>query len=397
MTPGKIYMDNCVTTPLAPEALEAMRPYFSEEFWFPGAFISTGESTSATLAGWHDAIAKTLNATGPELHFTSGGTLANNLAIKGLAWAHSSGGKHVIVSVVDYPDLLTNAAWLEKQGFEVSYLEPDAEGLVSADKLKAAIRPDTILFLTTIVNHVVGTIQPIEAYARVLAEAGHRIIWHADAGQAYGKLPLDVQALGVDTLSVSAHKIHGPQGIGALYVKQGVKLAQLIHGINRLDPLQTGGLSLALIAGFVKAAELTFADLAATTSQLRELSDHLLQRLEATIPEIELNGPRGNGRACHNINVSIAYIEGEAITMMLDVQGITVATGSACASQGLKANYVLMAMGKNHVQSHGSMKFTLSRYNTKEDLDLAVERLAEITASLRQRSPLYQSTHPQEK
>jgi cysteine desulfurase len=397
MTPGKIYMDNCVTTPLAPEALEAMRPYFSEEFWFPGAFISTGEATSATLAGWHDAIAKTLNATGPEVHFTSGGTLANNLAIKGLAWAHSSAGKHAIVSVVDYPDLLTNAAWLEKQGFEVSYLEPDAAGLVSADKLKAAIRPDTILFLTTIVNHVVGTIQPIEAYARVLAEAGHRIFWHADAGQAYGKLPLDVQALGVDTLSVSAHKIHGPQGIGALYMKLGVKLAQLIHGINRRDPLQTGGLSLALIAGFVKAAELTFADLAATTSQLRELSDHLLQRLEATIPEIELNGPRGNGRACHNINVSIAYIEGEAITMMLDVQGITVATGSACASQGLKANYVLMAMGKNHVQSHGSMKFTLSRYNTKEDLDLAVERLAEITASLRQRSPLYQSTHPQEK
>lgn len=397
MNSGKIYLDNCVTTPLAPEALEAMRPYFSEKFWFPGTFVSTGESANTDLAGFRDLIAKTLNAAADELHFTSGGTLANNIAIKGLAQANASAGKHVIVSVVDYPDQLTNAAWLEKQGFEVSYLEPDAEGLVSADKLKAAIRPDTILFLTTIVNHVVGTIQPLEAYSKVLAEAGHRIFWHADAGQAYGKLPLDVKALGVDTLSVSAHKIHGPQGSGALYVRKGVKLAQLIHGVNRIDALQTGGLSMALIAGFAKAAELTFADLTATTSQLRELSNYLLERLEATIPEIELNGPRGEGRACHNINVSIAYIEGEAITMMLDLQGVTVATGSACASQGLKANYVLMAMGKTHVQSHGSMKFTLSRYNSREDIDLAVSRLAEITASLRERSPLYQSTHPQEK
>ncbi|MDD4223527.1 MAG: cysteine desulfurase family protein [Candidatus Cloacimonetes bacterium] len=397
MTPGKIYMDNCVTTPLAPEALEAMLPYFSDKFWFPGSFISTGEASSAALRAFRATLAGTLNAAAEEVHFTSGGTLANNIAIKGLALANSSAGKHAIVSVVDYPDLLTNAAWLEKQGFEVSYLEPDAEGLVSADKLKAAIRPDTMLFLTTIVNHVVGTIQPLAEYKQVLAEAGHRIFWHADAGQAYGKMPLDVKDLGVDTLSVSAHKIHGPQGIGALWVKKGVKLAQLIHGVNRVDAFQTGGLSIALIAGFAKAAEITFANLDATTSRLRELSNHLLQRLEATIPEIELNGPRGEGRACHNINVSIAYIEGEAITMMLDLQGITVATGSACASQGLKANYVLMAMGKNHVQSHGSMKFTLSRYNTKEDIDLAVERLAEITASLRQRSPLYQSIHPQEK
>ncbi len=397
MTPGKIYLDNCVTTTLAPEALEAMRPFFSEKYWMPGAFISTGEASSTALDGFRAVIAGTLNSAPEELHFTSGGTLANNIAIKGLALSNSTVGKHAIVSVVDYPDLLTNAAWLEKQGFELSYLEPDAEGHVSAAKLKAAIRPDTGLFLTTIVNHVVGTIQPLAEYKKVLDEAGHRIFWHADAGQAYGKMPLDVKALGVDTLSVSAHKIHGPQGIGALYLKKGVKLAQLIHGVNRLDPLQTGGLSLALIAGFAKAAELTFADLDATTSRLRELSDHLLQRLEATIPEIELNGPRGEGRACHNINVSIAYIEGEAITMMLDQLGITVATGSACASQGLKANYVLMAMGKNHVQSHGSMKFTLSRYNTMEDINFVVDSLAEVTASLRQRSPLYQSTHPQEK
>ncbi len=392
MTPGKIYLDNCVTTAQAPEVLEAMRPYFSEKFWFPGTFISTGEATHSALASFHATIAGTLNAAPEEIHFTSGGTLANNIAIKGLALANSSAGKHVIVAVVDYPDLLTNAAWLDKQGFEVSYLEPDAEGLVSAEALKAAIRPDTVLFLTTIVNHVVGTIQPVEDYSRVLREAGHKIWWHADAGQAYGKMPLDVHSLGVDTLAISAHKIHGPQGVGALYVKKGTKLSQLIHGINRVDQFQTGGIGIALIAGFARAAELSFADLNASISQLRELSNHLLERLEATIGDIELNGPRGEGRVCHNINVSIAYIEGEAITMMLDAHGITVATGSACASQGLKANYVLMAMGKNHVQSHGSMKFTLSRYNTREDIDFVVDRLAEITVSLRQRSPLYQST-----
>lgn len=396
MKDHQIYMDNCITTALAPEVLEAMIPYFSEKFWFPGTFISTGESTNEALHSFQETIAKALHASPDEIHFTSGGTLANNIAIKGLLNANFNNGRHIICSVVDYPDLLTNAAFYENMGYAVTYLEPDAEGLVSADKLKASIRPDTILFMTTIVNHVVGTIQPIAEYHAVLEAAGHKIYFHADSGQAFGKLHLDVEALGVDTLSVSAHKIHGPQGVGALYLRKNTKLGQLIHGVKRIDGLQTGGLSIALIAGFAKAAELTFTDLDATISQLRGLSDYLLERLEATIPEIGLNGPRGERRACHNINVSIDYIEGEAITMMLDLQGITVATGSACASQGLKPNYVLMAMGKNHVQSHGSMKFTLSRYNSKEDIDRVVQKLAEISTELRARSPLYQATHPKE-
>jgi len=190
-------------------------------------------------------------------------------------------------------------------------------------------------------------------------------------------------------MAISAHKIHGPQGIGALYQRKGTKLAQLIHGVKRVDNLQTGGLSIALIAGFAKAVELNFADLDGTIRNLRELSDYLIKRLNEKIPYIELNGAEGEGRAPHNVNISIDYIEGEAITMMLDMHGITVATGSACASEGLKANYVLMAIGKTHVQSHGSIKFTVSRYNTKEELDTVVDRLAEITEELRQRSPLY--------
>lgn len=396
MKPGDIYMDNCITTRIDPEVLNAMQPYFCEQYWFPGTFISTGESTNASLLEWQNAVAQSMGAAAEETHFTSGGTLANNIAIKGLAQANSKSGRHVICSVVDYPDLLTNAAWLENNGFEVTYLESDTEGFVSADKLRQAIRPDTILFLSTIVNHVVGTIQPIADYARVLASTGRKIWFHVDAAQAYGKMALDANALGVDTMSVSAHKIHGPQGIGALYVRKGTRLAQLIHGVKRVDALQTGGLSIALMAGFSKAVQITFADLDATIHQLRDLSDYLLSKIESTIPHVELNGPRGTGRAPHNINVSIDYIEGEAITMMLDMHGITVATGSACASQGLKPNYVMMAMGKNHVQSHGSMKFTISRFNTREQIDFVVDKLAEVSSVLRDRSPLYNAIKKQE-
>ncbi len=397
MIPGKIYMDNCITSKPAPEVLAAMQDWLTEKYWYPGSFVSTGETINSDIAGFKEIVARSLGAMADEIHFTSGGTLANNMAIKGLANAYAGKGKHVICSVVDYPDLLTNAAYLENAGFEVSYLSADSEGFIDLDELKREIRQDTILFMTTVVNHVIGTIQPLREIKAILESADHKIYFHADAGQAYGKMPLDVKELGVDTLSVSAHKIHGPQGIGALYQRKGVKLAQTIHGVKRIDNLQTGGLNIALIAGFAKAVELSFTDIHATEKKLRELSDYLLEKIEATIPEVELNGPRGEKRAPHNVNVSIDYIEGEAITMMLDMHGITVATGSACASQGLQANYVLMAVGKNHVQSHGSMKFTLSRYNTFEEIDAVVARLAEITAELRSRSPLYNAKKNQER
>jgi len=389
MQPGKIYLDNCVTTCPAPEVLAAMQPYLQEKFWFPGTFISTGESTNDMISRSQQLIADTLGAKPNEIHFTSGGTLANNIAIKGLANAYKQQGRHIIVSVVDYPDLLTNAAYLEKNGFEVTYLSSDSEGFISLEELKNAIRKDTILFMTTFVNHTVGTIQPLSEIKAILDSADHKIYFHLDAGQGYGKVPLNVKELGIDTMSISAHKIHGPQGIGALYQKTGTKLAQLIHGVKRVDNLQTGGLSIALIAGFAKAAELVFNDFEGNAAYLRELSNYLLEKLEKEIPFVELNGPRGEKRAPHNINVSIDFIEGEAITMMLDQKGITVATGSACASEGLKANYILMAMGKTHIQSHGSMKFTVSRYTTKAELDETVRALVEITQELRNRSPLY--------
>ncbi|HNX00680.1 MAG TPA: cysteine desulfurase family protein [Candidatus Cloacimonadota bacterium] len=384
-----IYLDNCITTQPAPEVIEAMLPYLREKFWFPGSFISTGEAINADLERYKEIVAGSLNAKPSEIHFTNGGTLANNIAIKGLLEQHSGKGKHIICSIVDYPDILTNAAFFEEAGFEVTYLSPDQEAFIDLDELKEAIRPDTILFMTTAVNHVVGTIQPLKKIEQILRAADHHIFFHVDACQGYGKIPLDMKELDIDTMSISAHKIHGPQGIGALYLRQGTKIGQYVHGIARFDDLQTGGLNFASIAGFAKAVELQFSDLKGNISRLRDLSNYLLESIQQKIPYVELNGPLGEGRAPHNMNVTFDYIEGEAITMMMDMHGITVATGSACASEGLKANYVLMAIGKTFVQSHGSMKFTVGRYNTREEIDYTVDVIAEIVKELRSRSPLF--------
>ena len=390
MEQKRIYLDNCVTTKPDPQIFDVMKEYWENEYWFPANFFTAGEEINAKLQNFKTTFSKTINAKPDEIHFTRGGTSANNIAIKGVIMANSQKGTHIICSVVDYPDILTNFAFFEKSGFEVTYLQPDEMGVVSAEKLKEAIRPETILFATTWVNHVVGTIQPLDEYSKVLEDAGHKIYMHVDAGQAYGKFPIDMNEVGIDTMAVSGHKIHGPQGVGFLYKRTKTPISQVVHGVNRVDNLETGGINIGSLAGFAKAAEITFADLNATTKKLRDLSDYLLNRLVTEISDVELNGAPGGGRACHNINVSIDYIEGESMGMMLDLQGITSATGSACASQGLKPSYVLMAMGKNHMQSHGSMKFTLSKYTTKEELDITVDKLKEIVIELRRRSPLYQ-------
>ncbi|MBN2829368.1 MAG: cysteine desulfurase [Candidatus Cloacimonetes bacterium] len=385
----RIYLDNCITTKPAPEAIEAMKEFTDEKFWFPGSFFSTSEEIASALKVFREKFAVTINSKQEEIHFTAGGTLANNIAIKGILMANSGKGTHIICSNVDYPDILTNTAFFEQNGFEVTYLECDSEGYVSPEKLKAAIRPDTVLFMTSIANHVVGTLQPVKEYSEVLKSVDHKIYYHADACQAYGKIPLDMNELGFDTMSVSAHKIHGPQGVGALYVRKGTPLAQTIHGVNRVDGLNPGGINIAGIAGFIKAMELVFNNFEENSAYLRKLTDYILAKVEKEIPYYSINGALGDRRAPHNMNISFDYIEGEAITMMLDLNGITVATGSACASQGLQANYVLMAMGKNHVQSHGSIKFTVSRYNTIEEIDFVIEKLKSVVETLRSRSPLY--------
>ena len=385
----KIYFNNCLTSKPAPEVISAMMPYFEDKFYFPKNFIETGEKTASELRNFKETIAKTIGAKAKEIHFTSGGTSANNLAIKGFLSANASKGTHLICSVIDYPDLLTNAAFFEQSGFEVTYLKADWDGFIDLEELKKAIRPDTILFMTTLANHTTGTIQPLKEIKKILSEADHKIAIHVDACEAYARLPINVDELGIDLMSVSAHKFHGPQGVGFLYQRKGIVLGQVEHGINRIDNLETGGISIAGIAGMTKAVELAFDNFEENTKKIRDLSNYLLQQIEEKIPYTILNGPRGDKRAPHNINISFEYIEGEAIMMMMDLNGISADTGSACASEGLKPNYVLMALGRTHEQSHGSIKFTLSRYNTFEEIDYTVDKLVQIVRDLRARSPLY--------
>ena len=385
----QIYFNNCLTSKPAPEVIEAMLPYLKEDFQLPGTFVSKGEKIASDLENFRKIVADSMGAKPAEIHFTTGGTSANNIAIKGFLSANAHKGTHLICSVIDYPDLLTNAAFFEKSGFEVTYLSADWDGFIDLKELKKAIRPDTILFMTTLGNHTIGTIQPLKEIKEILDAADHKIAVHVDACEAYARIPINVEKSGIDLMSVSAHKIHGPKGVGALYQRKGIQLAQFKHGINRVDNLETGGFSVASIAGFAKAVELAFDNFGENTAKIRKLSDHLLKKIEEKIPHTILNGARGEKRVPHHINVTFEYIEGEAIMMMLDLNGISVATGSACASQGLKANYVLMALGRTHEQSHGSIKFTLSRYNTIEEIDFTVEKLAEIVQELRSRSPLY--------
>lgn len=385
----QVYLNNCITSQPAPEVIEAMLPFFKEKFHFPENFIKSGTERANELANFKSIIAKSINAPDSALHFTSSGTEANNLAIKGYISANAERGSHIICSVVDYPDILTNAAYFEESGFEVSYLSSDDMGFIDLDELKSELRSDTILVMTTLANHTVGTLQDIPEITRIIKESPADAALFVDACQGYGKVPVDVEAMGADMLTISAHKIHGPQGIGALYIKPGVSVAPTKHGINRMDPLSTGALSIPAIAGFAKAVELTFKDFEENVNYIKNLSRYLFESITRKIPYTMLNGAPCEYRSPHNVNVSFDFVEGEAIMMMLDQYGINVATGSACFSQGLQANYVMMAMGRNHEQSHSSMKFTLSRYNTRQEIDYTVEKLAEIVEELRRRSPLY--------
>ncbi len=381
-----IYLKNCMTSRPAPEVIEAMKPYLEEKFWLPDNFVQHGEEIQSDIATFKHTVAGTIGAEDEELHFTRGGTSANNIAIKGYAYANANRGKHIICSIVDYPDILTNAAFLEQNGFEVTYLPADEEAFVDLDELKDAIRPDTILFMTTLANHVTGTVQPLDKIRAIL---GEKIGLFVDAAQAYGKMPIDVKNPMVDLMTISAHKIHGPQGIGALFVKKGTKLSPVVHGIARVDNLETGMIPVYAIAGFAKAAELAIGNLDENIAHMKRMRDRLFDKIEQKIPHILINGPRDEGRIAHNANVSLLFIEGEAIMMMLDMQGIAMQTGSACASQGLKANYILMGIGRTHEESHGSMKMTVSRYTTEEEVDKTVDALEKVAATLRSRSPLY--------
>jgi len=386
----RIYLDNCLTTRPDAKVLEAMMPYLTHKFYFPGNFFSTSSEAKQDLWAFKTVIAESLGASPDEIHLTCSGTSANNIAIKGYILANAQRGNHIICSEIDYPDILTNAAFFEESGFEVTYLSADQQGLVDLEQLRAAIRPDTILVMTTLANHILGTIQPVPQMRAILKEKKSKAALFVDAAHAYGRMLIDVKTLGADILTISAHKIHGPQGAGALYVKKGIMLAQSKHGIYRMDEYDTGCISMANLAGMAKAVELTFSNIEVDIAQMRNLQTYLLKGLESNLGKLTINGALGEQRICHNLNISIEEVEGEALTMLLDIAGITVATGSGCASQNLKPNYVMMAVGKTFTQSHGSIKFTLSRMTTKDEIDFTIKTFTDAVKKLRKLSPFGQ-------
>jgi len=380
-----IYLDNATSTKVAPEVVEAMLPYFTERYAVASSQFShtPGLEAKEALDRARAAIASRINAQPEELIFTSGGTEANNLAIKGAAWANRKKGNHIITSKIEHLSVLHPCRSLEREGFSVTYLDVDREGFVDLDQLADSITDETILVSIQWVNQEVGAIQDIAEIGRLCRERG--VLFHTDAVLGLGWLPLDVQEANIDLASFSAHKLHGPKGIGGLYVRSGVKLKRLLDGGYNEFELRAGTENIPGAVGFAKAVEIFKTE---DSEYVRGLRDRLIESLLG-IEGAELNGPRdGARRHPGNVNVSFRFAEGESIILHLDMKGIAVITGSACFSRALEPSHVLLAMGYPHERAHSSIRYTLSRYNTPEELDRAVEATREVVERLRQISPI---------
>lgn len=382
-----IYMDNASTTPLRKEVLDAMMPYLSEDYGNPSSIYPLGQDASDAVANARQILAGLIGAKRNEIYFTSGGTESDNWALKGYAFANASKGKHIITSAVEHHAVLHTCEWLEKQGFEVTYLPVDSEGLVSVQDFKDAIRDDTILASIMYANNEIGTIQPIAELAAAAKERG--VTFHTDAVQAFGHIPINVDELGVDMLSASAHKLNGPKGVGLLYIRKGVKLENLIHGGQQERGRRATTENVPGIVGFAKAAELAWNDMDTEYSRQLELRDHAIKRILAEIPHSKLNGSWEN-RLANNINFSFEFIEGEGMLLQLAARDICVSSGSACTSGSLDPSHVLLAIGLPHEIAHGSLRMTIGRDTTMEDVDFSIDSLKTTLETLRMMSPLYE-------
>jgi len=381
----RVYLDHSATTPLRPEVVEAMQVALTEQFGNPSSIHSFGRAAKKLIEEAREQVALLIGAKPEEIVFTSGGTEADNMAVIGTALANQKKGKHIITSSIEHHALLDSCHWLEKNGFEVTYLPVDRDGLVRVEDVLAAIRDDTILISIMHVNNEVGTIQPIEEIGKIAKERG--IIFHSDAVQSVGKIPVDVNDLQVDLLTLSAHKIYGPKGIGALYIRKGTKIQPIHFGGGQERKRRPGTENVPGIVGFGKACELARRDLP-EEQKLAVLRDKLIDGLLERIPDCQLNGHRTK-RVPTNVNVSIRYVEGESMLLSLDLVGIAASSGSACTSGSLDPSHVLLAMGICHEIAHGSLRMTLGRDNTEEDIDYVLEHLPKIVERLRKMSPLY--------
>ena len=382
-----IYLDNAATTKTRPEVVEAMLPYFTEYYGNPSSVYEFATPSKKAIAEARETIAKSLGAKTNEIYFTAGGSESDNWAIKATAEAYESKGKHIITSKIEHHAVLHTCEYLEKRGFEITYLDVDENGTVKLDELKKAIRPDTILISIMFANNEIGTIQPIKEIGEIAKE--HGIIFHTDAVQAYAHVPINVDEYHIDMLSVSGHKFHGPKGIGFLYIRTGLKLRSFIHGGSQERKRRGGTENVPGIVGMGKAVEIAMANLAERTAYEVELRDYLIDRVLSEVPYVRLNGHRTN-RLPNNANFAFQFIEGESLLIMLDMQGICGSSGSACTSGSLDPSHVLLAIGLPHEIAHGSLRLTLSEETTKEDIDFTVKLLTEKVAKLRELSPLWE-------
>lgn len=382
-----IYLDNAATTKTKPEVVEAMLPFFTERYGNPSSIYEFAGQNKNAVTEAREIIAKALNAPTEDVYFTAGGSESDNWALKATMEAYQSKGNHLITSKMEHHAILHTCEYLEKHGCEVTYLDVDENGIVNLEQLKKAIRPTTVLITIMYANNEIGTIQPIKEIGEI-AKA-HDVLFHTDAVQAFGQLPIDVMEENIDLLSASGHKLNGPKGIGFLYIKKGLKLRSLIHGGAQERKRRAGTENVPGIVGFGKATELAMANQEARTKQEAELRDYLITRVLKEIPYVRLNGHRTK-RLPNNANFSFQFIEGESLLIMLDMQGICASSGSACTSGSLDPSHVLLAIGLPHEIAHGSLRLTLSEETTKEDIDFTIEKIKEIVERLRSMSPLYE-------
>ncbi len=386
---NSIYLDNAATTAVSPAVLEAMLPYFTEHYGNPSSVHATGRDARKAIEAARKQVAAAINANPQEIYFTAGGSESDNWAIKGAAFANRKKGNHIITTAIEHHAVLHTCGWLEKNGFTVTYLPVDAEGRVSAEQVEAAITDQTILITVMAANNEIGTLEPIAEIGKVAR--AHKILFHTDAVQAVGAIPLDVQAMNIDMLSMSGHKFHGPKGIGALYIRRGVRIDTLIHGGAQERGQRAGTENLPGIVGIGKAIELATADLEAKAAKTAALRDKLMDGILERIPDVRVNGSRTH-RLPNNCNVSVRYIEGESMLLRLDLAGIAASSGSACTSGSLDPSHVLLAIGLPHEVAHGSLRMTLGTDTTEAEIDKVLEVLPGIVADLRAMSVLNAET-----
>ncbi len=382
-----IYLDNAATTQTAPKVVEAMLPYFTENYGNASSIYGLGAESKRAITRSREIIAESLNAQAAEIYFTAGGSEADNWAIIAAAEAYADKGKHIITSKIEHHAVLHTCRYLEKRGYEITYVEVDENGILKLEDLKKAIRPDTILISVMFANNEIGTIQPIKEIGEIAKETG--ILFHTDAVQAYGHVPINVNELHIDMLSASGHKLNGPKGIGFLYIRKGVKIRSFIHGGAQERSRRAGTENVPGIVGLGAAADQAFSRLQERSKREYVLRDYLIGRIEKEIPYCRLNGDRDR-RLPNNVNFSFQFIEGESLLIMLDMKGICASSGSACTSGSLDPSHVLLAIGLPHEIAHGSLRLTLSEENTMEEMDYVVDAVKEIVNRLRQMSPLYE-------